>query len=172
MDLKTVIQKRQSVRNFRSTPIPQQILQKILIAANQAPSAGNLQARDFIIVDDQRVKDQLCAAALHQIFLTEAPIIIVVCANQKRISPYGLRGKELYCIQDATAAVEHILLVAVDHGLDSCWVGAFNEKEVSDILQVPSYIRPIAMIPLGFSKKKETATRRKNIKDLVHFNSW
>lgn len=172
MELTTAIQKRQSIRSFHSTPIPQQILQEILIAANQAPSAGNLQARDFIIVNDQHIKDQLCTAASHQNFLTEAPIIIVVCANQKRISPYGLRGKELYCIQDATAAVEHILLAAVDHGLDSCWVGAFNEKEVSDILRVPSYIRPIAMIPLGFSKKKDTATRRKNIKDLVHVNSW
>jgi len=172
MDLKTAIQKRQSVRSFRSTPIPQQVLEEILIDANQAPSAGNLQARDFIIVNDQHIKDQLCAAASQQIFLAEAPIVIVVCANQKRISSYGTRGKELYCVQDATAAVEHILLAAVDHGLGSCWVGAFNEKEVSDILRVPSYVRPVAMIPLGFPKKKETATRRKNIKDLVHVNSW
>jgi nitroreductase len=114
MELKTAIQKRQSIRSFHSTPIPQQVLEEILIIANQAPSAGNLQARDFIIVNDQHIKNQLCAAALHQIFLAEAPFIIVVCANQKRISPYGTRGKELYCIQDATAAVEHILLAAVD----------------------------------------------------------
>src|SRR4030042_2359156 len=124
MELKEAIRNRQSVRSFRSTPIPKQVLEEILIAANRAPSAGNLQARDFIIVDDKKIKSQLCAAALNQTFLTEAPIIIVVCANKKRISPYGTRGKELYCIQDAAAAVEHILLVAVDNRLDTCWVGA------------------------------------------------
>jgi nitroreductase len=172
MELKEVIRNRHIVRSFSSTPIPKLILDEILIAANRAPSAGNLQARDFIIIDDQRIKAKLSAAALDQTFLVEASIIIVVCANQKRISPYGMRGKELYCIQDAAAAVEHILLAAVDYGLDACWVGAFNEQAVSKILRVPSYIRPVAMIPLGYSKKKRTATRRMNIKDLVHFNHW
>ena len=172
MELKDVIRNRHSVRSFSSTPIPKPILDEILISANRAPSAGNLQARDFIIIDDQRIKEQLCAAAFDQTFLTQVPIIIVVCANQKRISSYGMRGKELYCIQDASAAVEHILLAAVDYGLDTCWVGAFDEETVSKILRVPPYIRPVAMIPLGHSKKKRTATRRMDIKDLVHINHW
>lgn len=172
MELKEVIRNRHSVRSFSPTPIPKHILDEILFSANQAPSAGNLQARDFIIIDDQTVKEQLCAAALDQTFLTEVPIIIIVCANQKRISPYGTRGKDLYCIQDASAAVEHILLAAVDNGLDACWVGAFDEQTVSKILRVPSYIRPVAMIPLGYSKKKGTATRRMDIKNLVHINHW
>jgi len=172
MELKEAIRNRYSVRSFHATPISQQILEEILLAANQAPSAGNLQARDFIIVDDQRIKDQLCVAALQQTFLAEAPIIIVVCANHKRIAPYGARGKDLYCIQDAAAAVEHILLAAVDHGLGACWVGAFNEQMVSRILKVPTYIRPVAMIPIGVSKIKEETTKRMNLKNLIHINSW
>lgn len=172
MELKEAIRNRHSIRSFSSTLIPKQILDEILISANRAPSAGNLQARDFIIIDNERIKAQLCAAALDQTFLTEAPIIIVVCANQKRISPYGTRGRELYCIQDAAAAIEHILLVAVDNGLDACWVGAFNEQAVSKILRLPSIIRPVAMIPLGYSKKKRTVTKRMDIKDFVHFNHW
>lgn len=172
MELKEVIRNRRSVRSFSSTPIPKTILDEILFSANLAPSAGNLQARDFIIIEDQHIKEQLCAAALNQMFLIQAPVVIAVCANQKRIAPYGTRGKELYCIQDASAAVEHILLCAVDNGLEACWVGAFNERIVSKILQVPSEIIPVALIPLGYSTKKSKAPKRKDIKELVHRNHW
>jgi nitroreductase len=172
MELKEVIQNRRSVRSFSSTPIPSTILDEILISANQAPSAGNLQARDFIVIDDQYIKEQLCAAALNQTFITQAPYVIAVCANQKRIAPYGTRGKQLYCIQDASAAVEHILLCAVDKGLDACWVGAFDERIVSKILQVPPGITPVALIPVGHSTKKGKSPKRKDIRDLVHTNHW
>jgi nitroreductase len=173
MELQDAIRIRHSVRSFFSTPIPQPVIDELLISANRAPSAGNLQARDFIIVKDQTIKEHLCAAALNQRFLTEAPIVIVVCANLNRIAAYGKRGKELYCIQDAAAAAEHILLSAVDNGLDTCWVGAFDEVSVANILQVPSYIRPIALIPIGVSKKTTSpTTTRKDIKELVHLNHW
>ncbi len=172
MELKEAIQSRRSVRSFSSTPIPKTIIDEILLFANQAPSAGNLQARDFIVIDDQHIKEQLCAAALNQIFLTQAPIVIAVCANKKRIASYGTRGKQLYCIQDAAAAVENILLSAVDNGLAACWVGAFDEQIVSNILQVPSDIIPVALIPLGYSTKKGKGPKRKDIKDLVHTNHW
>jgi nitroreductase len=105
-------------------------------------------------------------------FLLQAPVVIAVCANQKRITPYGTRGRDLYCIQDASAAVEHILLCAVDNGLDACWVGAFDERIVSKILQIPPEIIPIALIPMGYSTKKRQAPKRKDIKELIHRNHW
>jgi nitroreductase len=83
-----------------------------------------------------------------------------------------MRGRELYCIQDASAAVEYILLLAVDIGLDACWVGAFDEKKVSIILHLPSYIRPIAIIPIGYSKKQKISTSRMDIHVLTHLNQW
>jgi nitroreductase len=172
MEFQDVICNRHSVRSFLSTPIPQPTIDEILLSANRAPSAGNLQARDFIIVKDQTIKEHLCVAALNQQFLKEAPVVIVVCANLKRIASYGTRGKELYCIQDASAAVEHILLSVVDNDLDACWVGAFDELAIGHILQVPSYIRPIALIPIGFSKNTTPPTTRRDIKELVHLNHW
>ena len=131
MDIKEAIQKRHSVRSFSDKKPSSEIITEIIKYAHLAPSAGNLQARDFIIVDDSEIKKELSRAALNQDFIEEAPINIVVCANLKRISPYGRRGEELYCIQGTAAVVEHILLLAVDNGLGTCWVGAFNETEVS-----------------------------------------
>jgi hypothetical protein len=172
MDLKETIQKRHSVRSYSDKKVPKKIINEIIEYAHLAPSAGNLQAREFIIVDDDGVKKKLSAAALNQKFIIEAPINIVVCANLKRISSYGNRGKELYCIQDASAAVEHILLLAVDYGLDTCWVGAFNENEVSKILELPSYTKPVAIIPIGYSDEKIKSKSRTNIDEFIHFNRW
>ena len=122
--------------------------------------------------EDNNIKEKLSIAAFNQKFIVEAPINIIVCANLKRISWYGNRGRELYCIQDASAAVEHILLLAVDNGLDACWVGAFDENKVSKILDLPSYVRPIAIIPIGYSNEQRTSTPRIDTKLLIHFNHW
>ena len=172
MDLKEVIRNRYSVRNFSDKMFPKKIIDEIIEYANLAPSAGNLQARDFVIINDNNIKEKLSIAALNQKFIVEAPINIVVCANLKRISSYGNRGRELYCIQDASAAVEHILLLAVDNGLDACWVGAFDENKVSKILNLPSYVKPIAIIPIGYANEQKNSTQRIETNELIHFNQW
>ena len=172
MDLIEAIQKRHSVRSFSDKKPSSEIITKIIKYAHLAPSAGNLQARDFIIVDDSEIKKELSRAALNQEFIEEAPINIIVCANLKRISPYGRRGEELYCIQGTAAVVEHILLLAVDNGLGTCWVGAFNENEALKILNLPSHIRPVAIISIGYPKGKVTPTPRMDIKILTHYNKW
>ena len=172
MDLKEAIRNRHSVRDFSDKVLHKKIIDEIIEYANLAPSAGNLQARDFVIIDDNNVKEKLSNAAFNQKFIAKAPINIVVCANLKRISSYGNRGRELYCIQDASAAVEHILLLAVDNGLDACWVGAFDENKVSKILDLPSYVRPIAIIPIGYSNEQRTSTPRIDTNALTHFNHW
>ena len=64
------------------------------------------------------------------------------------------------------------LLMAIENGLGTCWVGAFNEKEVSKILQLPSHIRPVAIIPIGYPKEKPIPTPRIDIKELIHYNKW
>lgn len=172
MDLKDAILQRHSIRHFSDKLVSLDLIHEMIKFANLAPSAGNLQARDFIIVNDNEVKRRLSAAALNQEFIVEAPVNIVVCANYKRISSYGIRGRELYCIQGSAAAVEHILLSAVDNGLGSCWVGAFDEIQVSKILNLPSYVRPVAIIPIGYTIGKADSTSRINIKALTHYNGW
>jgi len=171
MDVKEVIERRKSTRSFLPTPVSIDIVKQILHFANMAPSAGNLQARDFIIVDDEEKKSALARAA-HQAFVNEAPVVIVACANYERIAPYGERGKDLYVIQDVSAAIQNILLAATDYGLGTCWVGAFDEEVVADILSLPPHIRPLALVPIGYPSMKKRKTERMNIDDLIHFNEW
>ena len=173
MDLIEGLKSRRSIRRFKPELISDDILWKILSLANTAPSAGNLQARDFIVIRDGDVKEKLAIAAFNQKFVREAPIVIVVCGNPERSSRgYGKRGEKLYSIQDADAAVMHILLAA--HALDmgTCWVGAFDDEEVRSVLDIPEHICPIALIPMGYPEKFPENTNRVNIEKLVHFDKW
>ncbi len=172
MNVKEAIKARHSVRSYTDMPIPPKVLDDIILHAHRAPSAGNLQARDFIIVDDPFIKEALCKAAYDQEFLREAPVTIVVCANLSRIKRYGKRGQELYCLQDSAAAVENILLLAVEYGLATCWVGAFKEGEVKTILKLPDFVRPIAIIPIGHQNTRTEPTSRLPIEQVTHQNSW
>ncbi len=163
---------RVSIRKFRSDDIDDDTLKLILEAGNAAPSAGNLQARDFVVVRSEEKKLKLAKAALKQMFIAEAPVVVVVCANYPRsVRVYGQRGK-LYAEQDATAAVENILLAVTALGLGAVWVGAFDEEEVAEILDLPEYVRPIAIIPIGYPAEKPGRRERYPIEFLTHYEGW
>jgi nitroreductase len=171
-DCLEVLFSRVSIRKFKPDPIPDELIIKILEAGNSAPSAGNLQARDFIVVRNPDTKLKLAKSAVNQMFIAEAPVVIVVCANYPRsMRVYGDRGK-LYAEQDATAAVENILLAVHMLGLGAVWVGAFDEAEVSEILDIPAYARPIAIIPIGYPDEHPDRRPRYPIEYLTHWEKW
>ncbi|MHA1596045.1 MAG: nitroreductase family protein [Candidatus Asgardarchaeia archaeon] len=150
MDVFECIFGRRSVRSFLKEDVKDEHLEKIIEAAIHAPSAGNLQSWEFYVLRSRETKRKIADAALGQRFIEEAPVVIVVCANENVSSlRYGLRGKELYCIQDTAAATQNILLSAYALGYGSCWVGAFMEDEVSRILKTSPGVRPVAIIPIG-----------------------
>ena len=168
------IRERASVRHFNSSKdIPDQTIFDIIELGNRAPSAGNLQARDFIIVRDIVKRQGLAKAAYNQNFIIEAPVSIVVCANPDRSSTrYGDRGEDLYTIQDSAAAIQNMLLVIHSYGLGACWVGAFNEGQASQTLNLPGNIRPVAIIPIGYPTQRPEPSSRINIEKLVHYDQW
>ena len=137
------------------------------------PSAGNCQARDFIVIQDLEVKRKLCEAALDQIFIEEAPLNIVVCANEVRSArKYGERGKYFYCILDAVASVQNILLVVYALGLGACWIAAFDDRMITEALELPNWLRPVAIIPIGYSDEKPWKTPRLPLENLVHIDHY
>jgi len=139
------------------------------MAAQAAPSAGNRQAREIVIVRDYAVKVALTEAAFHQFFLQEAPVDLVFCANPgKSQQRYGERGHDLYCILDTAASIQNVLLAAQAFGLGSCWVGAFNEEAVREALELPEEVRPITLIPIGYPNEQPDPTTRLSLEEFVH----
>lgn len=164
-----MVERRQSIRAYQAKPIEEEKLTKILYAANRAPSAGNLQAYEIYVARDKARREELARAALGQWFIAEAPIVLVFCANTRRSAMrYGKRGEELYALQDATIACAHAHLAAAALGLGSCWIGAFDEAEVSRILNLPKHLRPIALLPIGYPAEQPLRTPRRRLEDLVH----
>lgn len=153
MEFWQTLKKRHCCRRFDSKkPVDKKLLEKILEAGHSGPSAGDLHPEVFILVEDDKIKNQIAEAALGQYFLAEAPIILIICADVKKTAAkYGKRGEELYVIQDTAAAAENIFLAATDLGLSVCWVGAFDEREIQKILNLESHIRPLILMPIGYS---------------------
>jgi len=170
MDILDAVRGRRSIRAFKSQAVPPEIVEKLIDAARWAPSAGNIQPWEFIIVRKQEIKRRLAEAALDQTFIEKAPAVIVVCANENRSSQgYGVRGKTLYCIQDTAAAIQNILLVAYSLGLGTCWVGAFREEKAREILKVPQGTRPVAIVPVGYPDEASSSASRRPLKQIVHY---
>lgn len=151
MDFWQVVENRYSVRDFESgVDVPPQVVDRILLAAIRAPSAGNRQPWHFYIVRDPAVLKDLAAAAFGQEFVAQAPVVVVVCAEPEQSAErYRQRGRELYCLQDTANAAEHILLAAVASGFGGCWVGAFDERRAARALNLPASRRPVAILPIG-----------------------
>jgi len=169
MDVFEAIKDRRSIRAFEKKTVSEEQVEKLIDAARHAPSAGNLQPWEFVIIRDPQIKRQLSIAALNQTFIEEAPVVIVVCANEARSGRgYGSRGVNLYCIQDTAAATQNMLLAAYAMRLGTCWIGAFREEMVSETLKTPDQVRPVAIIPIGYPSEKPTLRRRRPITDIIH----
>ncbi|MBS3817699.1 MAG: nitroreductase family protein [Candidatus Thermoplasmatota archaeon] len=173
MEFKEVAEKRRSVRSFEQKEIPKEDIEEIIEIGHTAPSAGNRQARDFILISDQKEKEKLVENAYGQSFIAEAPWVIIACAHQKRSAErYGERGRDLYSIQDASAAVENILLAVVDKGYASVWIGAFEEEKVKVQLDIPEGVRPVAILPIGYPDETPTAPKKMDADELTHHGEW
>lgn len=173
LDIQEAIRKRRSVRSFTGEDVSEETIRQIIEAGTFAPSAGNCQPWEFLVVRDRIIKQKLAEAALGQRFVSQAPVVIVVCANISRSTTrYGSRGQELYCIQDTAAAIENMLLIAISKGLGTCWVGAFNEVLAKEVLELPVGIRPLAIIPLGHSAETPRMPRRRSYNEVVHQEKW
>jgi len=173
LDVFQAIKQRRSIRAYTSENVSEEEVEKLIDAARWAPSAGDIQPWEFVIVRDAEIKRKLAAAALDQTFIEEAPVVIVVCADEAQSSQgYGYRGVTLYCIQDTAAAIQNILLAAHALGLGTCWIGAFREELVKRTLKTPLNVRPVAIIPVGHAAEKPRTPLRKPIREIVHYETF
>lgn len=146
MDVFEAIQKRKSVRSYESTPVPVEKLRKVLEAARLAPSAGNAQPWQFIVVTDSDKRKKIAKGCRFGRFLAESPVVIVGCGNQK--------ASPSWHAIDTCIAMENLVLATTGEGLGTCWIGTFNEKDIKEMLKIPSHLKVVALLALGYPKKK------------------
>ncbi|MCS6957642.1 MAG: nitroreductase family protein [Aquificaceae bacterium] len=167
MEFFEVLKKRRSVRSYHNRPVEREKLIKIMEAVRSAPSAGNLQAYEVVLVLDEVKRTEVARWALNQWFIAEAPAVFVFFANpQRSASKYGKRGAELYCLQDATIACAYAQLSAVALGLGTCWVGAFEEAGLKACLSVPASWKPVSILTVGYPAEEPFPTPRRELEDI------
>lgn len=170
MDVFEAIKKRRSIRGYLEKGIEDEKLNQILEAARQAPSANNKQEARYIIVKDKKTKEKLCEAAKGQFFVKEAPVVIVCCA--KTDNHVMTCGQLCYPI-DVAIAIDHMTLAAVALGLGTCWIGAFYEDKVKEILKIPEDIRVVELLALGYPKDYPSNPKnRLTLSETVFSEKW
>ncbi|MBN1192642.1 MAG: nitroreductase family protein [Coriobacteriia bacterium] len=168
MEFSEVISKRRSVRHFSNKlAVSDSNIYALLAAAVSAPSAGNIQPWRFFVVRSTDARQRL-AAALSQRWAAAAPVVIVVAVDPRPCAArFGDRGEYLYSIQDTAAAVTSILLAAVDQGLASCWIGAFNETAVAEAIGAVPPVTPVAVLPIGYSAESADRSARRPLDEVT-----
>src|SRR5918997_5719183 len=173
MDFEMVVKKRRMCRAYSDRDVPQEKVDRILDLPCRYPSAGHTQPQEFIVVRDQRVKEALARAALGQMFVAQAPLVIVVVSDTRRSAQrYGERGVRFYSIIDGAFVAMLILLAVVDEGLGACFVAAFRDQEVQQVLELPPDVRPIGIIPVGYCSEGPRRLARRSKARIVHHDQY
>jgi nitroreductase len=171
MDLMEAIKTRRSIRKFKETPVPENLLKEVLNAARLAPSADNAQPWKIIVVRDVQMKQKVTQACNGQKFLVQAPVVLVVCGiPEEAFQTVG--GYMSSHVIDASIALDHVTLAAHSLGLGTCWVAWFREEKVKDFLGIPEDVRVVALTPLGYPDESPERPSRKNLEELIAYDKY
>jgi nitroreductase len=163
------IRTRRSIRHYRPEAVERDKLLRVLEAGRLAPSARNEQEWRYIIVEDASMRQKLMQAASNQTFVAEAPVVIVACAETD--SRMMQCGQLTYPI-DVAISLDHITLKAVEEGLGTCWIGAFDADQVKKLLSIPDYILVVELLTLGYPTKTPNSRTRLSLEEIVRFEKW
>lgn len=156
---------RYSCRKFSDQPVEDEKIRAVLEAARIAPSAVNYQPWHFIVIRDPENLERL-AKSYPRDWFRKAPVVIVVCGNHDEAWQRS-DGKD-HCDIDIAIATDHLTLQATDIGLATCWVCNFKPEICSEILNLPSNLDPMVLIPLGYPEDKPDINRHENKRKLHH----
>src|SRR4030042_372891 len=143
MSLIDYILTRRSVRRYEKREIPEAVLAQILEAGRQAPSAVNEQPIHFIVVKDNEIKKGLSNFLFNR-FINDAPAVMVGCADVNSL----MTGK--WALVAATIAMQNMVIAAWTLGVGSCWIGAFDEEKVKELLKISDRWKVVALLTLGY----------------------
>lgn len=170
MTVSEAIRTRKSVRSWQSRAVEREKLDRVLEAARLAPSARNDQEWRYVVVTDPEKRALLGEAAHNQVFVGEAPVVIVACARtDRRLMSCG----HLAFLIDVAISIDHLTLAATEEGLGTCWIGAFDPARVREILGIPAEIEVVEILPLGYPTRPEAVLKKRlAASEVFHFDTW
>ncbi len=169
MEVMEAIRQRRSIRNYADRPVEEEKLNLILEAGRLAPSAANRQEWRYVVVKEKETRQKLMKAAKGQSFVGQAAAVIAACAETDN---HVMSCGQLSYPIDVAISVDHMTLKALEEGLGTCWVGAFDEDEVKKILGIPDDIRVVQLLTIGYPTDVPPPRPRLLISDIVRYEKW
>jgi len=164
MSLIEVVLSRRSIRRYEQKEIPRDVLDKILEAGRQAPSAANKQPWHFIVLTDSKIKRELSKGLFNR-FIKDAPVTVVGCTHKDLIA-----GK--WSLVSTTIALQNMVIAAWAMGIGSCWIGDFKEEKVKRLLSIPENWNVGALVSFGYPAEKPHSRKKKSMEEIVGFNKF
>ena len=160
---------RRSIRKYTNQSVPEQTIKELLEAAMSAPSAGNQQPWQFVVIKERKILDEIPKFHPFSQMLREAQLAILVCGDLE------LEKNKGYWVQDCSAATENILIAATAKGLGAVWLGIYpREKRVAGVkklLGLPQHIIPLSLISIGYPAEQKPPANRYD-SSRIHYNHW
>jgi len=166
MEFHDVIKQRRSIRSYKSTPVEDAKLARVLEAARLAPTAANRQPIHLYVARSEETCRRLLQAYSQEWF-AGAPVIVCICGRPAQAWS-RMDGKN-YADVDATIAMDHLILAATAEGLGTCWIGAFNPERLRKALNIPADLQPLALTPLGYPDAQPAPTPRKPLDEICTY---
>lgn len=154
MDMLELIKTRRSIRRYKKEAVPEDLVKKILEAGRWAPSAGNSQPWEFIILRDEKIREEIAKATTYGKFLADAPLGIAVVIDPKAST---------HPVEDGAITTQNMLLTSHALGLGACWIGSYGsvyEGKVKEILEIKKEKRLLSIISIGFPAESPKSTRK------------
>lgn len=169
MDALEAILTRRSIRQFTDQAVSEAVVEDLLRAAMSAPSAGNQQPWQFVVITDRQILDAIPNIHPYSAMLKQAPLAILVCGDEELETHKG------YWVQDCSAATQNLLLAAHARGLGAVWLGIYPRMErvtgLRKLLGLPEHVIPLALVAIGHPAEHLPPAERYNAVR-VHRNRW
>ena len=169
MEFSELIERRYSVRAYKSSPVEDEKLDRVLQAARLAPTAANRQPFQFIVIHTAGREAELKRIYGRDWFV-QAPLVICACGIPTQ--GWVRRDGKSYNDVDVAIAMDHLILAAADVGLGTCWIGAFDPDAAREVLGLPDDVEPIVFTPLGYPADQAGPKKRRALSELVRYEGW
>lgn len=162
MDVKGAIKSRRSIRKFKRKELPNDVLDHLLEMARTAPSGANRQPWELLVITDRQRLKGLVPLCKEQDFLADCAAFIIGIDDPT----------QKWAKVDLTIALDHISLTAVEEGLGSCWIGAFDQQRLAEYIDLPKEKAITVCLALGFPDESPSARSRKKVEELVSWDKY
>jgi nitroreductase len=181
--METIFQHR-SIRKYKSNPISQEVLDKILLAGTRASTTGNMQVYSMVVTKDEAIKKQLWEAHFKQDMVLQAPVVVTFCADFNRFNQWCKQRKAVpgydnflsffTAAIDALLAAQNVALEAEFNGLGICYLGTttYMAQQIIEILELPKGVVPVTTLTIGYPNEDVPLTDRLPLEGVVHYEKY